>query len=363
MKKLFLILIATLVFSPAKADDKALIATVYNVIIDKNITPVVAESLALSGLQAIKGVDKDFLFSDGTDKVYLYYKGKRAGLWKRPTDKKDVEGWADVTANVVKAATKSSPIADERDFEIVDKILASAVRSLNNHSRYISGIEDEDTADNKKTRYFSERGYKDILYLRVGGFNDDTKDNIVASLNENPNIKGLILDLRGNAGGQINVAIEVAKLFIDQGIIISVKGREGTPVKFYNASGSEIFGKPMVVLIDGETASAAEVLAAALQEQAGAKLVGTQTYGKGSVQEVYSFENDGKLSLTTAYFHTPSGKKIDAAGLMPDYCTFKVVETIRKELKDYATLQCARQGREDVNTDLEVAVEVLKNEF
>lgn len=153
----------------------------------------------------------------------------------------------------------------------------------------------------------------------------------------------------------------MAGIFIDGGIIASVKGRDNGAVKYYNADEETGFNLPVVILIDGNTASSAEVVAAALSEQVQAKLVGTNSFGKGSIQEMYSFENGGKLALTTAHFYTPSGQKIDKIGLIPDYCTFNADDNVPIDRASaFTNLRANGKSRERNEADIELAVSILK---
>jgi carboxyl-terminal processing protease len=162
-------------------------------------------------------------------------------------------------------------------------------------------------------------------YLRVSAFNEKTTDETEAAFNElkakNPKMKGLVLDLRNNPGGLLDQAVGVADLFLDGGEIVSQRGRDPRDVERYNARPGEITGGlPMVVLINSGSASAAEIVAGALQDRKRAELVGVTSFGKGSVQTVIPLRGglDGALKLTTAKYYTPSGRSIQKTGIDPD---------------------------------------------
>jgi carboxyl-terminal processing protease len=132
-------------------------------------------------------------------------------------------------------------------------------------------------------------------------------------------VKGLILDLRNNGGGLLNSAIEVSDLFLEEGKILSIKGRDKRSTKDYMATPNAVpRNYPMVVLINGATASASEIVAGALQDQHRALILGTQSFGKGSVQTVETLRDGSGLKLTIARYYTPSGRSIQAKGIEPD---------------------------------------------
>jgi carboxyl-terminal processing protease len=179
----------------------------------------------------------------------------------------------------------------------------------------------------------------DYGYLRISAFNEKTTDETEAAFNElkakNPRMKGLIIDLRNNPGGLLDQAVGVADLFLDGGEIVSQRGRDPRDVERYNARPGEItHGLPIVVMINSGSASAAEIVAGALQDRKRAELVGITSFGKGSVQTVIPLRGglDGALKLTTAKYYTPSGRSIQKTGIDPD---LEVAET-REEAQSIA---------------------------
>ena len=132
-------------------------------------------------------------------------------------------------------------------------------------------------------------------------------------------LKGMVLDLRNNPGGVLNAAIEVSDAFLDKGTIVSIKGRVSDANREYNATpGDMLDGKPLIVLVNGGSASASEIVAGALQDHRRALVVGSKTFGKGSVQTILPLQNDSAIKLTTARYFTPSGRSIQAEGIGPD---------------------------------------------
>jgi carboxyl-terminal processing protease len=165
----------------------------------------------------------------------------------------------------------------------------------------------------------------DYGVLRVGAFNEKTTDEAQKAFAEvrakNPSAKGLILDLRNNPGGLLDQAVGISDLFLEGGEIVSQRGRDPRDVERYNARAGDITGgMPMVVLINSGSASAAEIVAGALQDRKRAEIVGITSFGKGSVQTVIPLRGgfDGALKLTTARYYTPSGRSIQRTGIEPD---------------------------------------------
>jgi carboxyl-terminal processing protease len=161
--------------------------------------------------------------------------------------------------------------------------------------------------------------------LRISSFGEKTTDEATEAFNQlkakNPNMKGLVLDLRKNPGGLLDQAVGVSDLFLQGGEIVSQRGRDPRDIERYNARPGDITnGLPMVVLIDSGTASAAEIVAGALQDRHRASIVGLTSFGKGSVQTVIPLRGglDGALKLTTARYYTPSGRSIQKTGITPD---------------------------------------------
>ena len=189
------------------------------------------------------------------------------------------------------------------------------------------------------------------VVLRVTTFNDQTYDNLADGITEQieeaggfENIDGFVLDLRNNPGGLLSQAIAVSDAFLDKGEIVSTRGRDPEDGDRYNATPDDLAeGKPVVVLINGGSASASEIVAGALQDHQRAIVVGTKSFGKGSVQTVMPLRDSAAMRLTTARYYTPSGRSIQALGVSPDI----VVEQPkpRQETEE----EEARKGREEAD--------------
>jgi carboxyl-terminal processing protease len=166
----------------------------------------------------------------------------------------------------------------------------------------------------------------DVGYIRMTQFNEQTTDGLKKAISDisakisNDKLKGYILDLRNNPGGLLDQAISVADAFLDKGEIVSTRGRNPEETQRFNARAGDLTnGKPVIVLINGGSASASEIVAGALQDHKRATLVGTRSFGKGSVQTIIPLgSGNGALRLTTARYFTPSGRSIQAKGIEPD---------------------------------------------
>lgn len=162
---------------------------------------------------------------------------------------------------------------------------------------------------------------KKLGYVAITRFQEATHADVVAALTalkKSGHLTGLVLDLRGNPGGLLDQAVLVADLFLESGGIVTIRGRQGALEEHAAHKPGSWMGFPMVVLVDAGSASAAEILAGALQDQKRATLVGQPTYGKGSVQTFFDLDDGSGLKLTTARYYTPSGKSLEGKGITPD---------------------------------------------
>ena len=191
--------------------------------------------------------------------------------------------------------------------------------------------------------------YEDnVVIMRVSTFNEQTipnlKDGVKTVLQENNgmrNVNGFILDLRNNPGGLLSEAVSVSDLFLNEGEIVSTRGRTDSVMDRFTASKGDLAeGLPLIVLINGGSASASEIVAGALQDHSRAILVGTKTFGKGSVQTVIPLVGDVAMRLTTARYFTPSGRSIQAMGVSPDIIVELQPPVSKEDLEEM------KQGRE-----------------
>ncbi len=171
----------------------------------------------------------------------------------------------------------------------------------------------------------------EVGYIRISSFTEKTESGLLESLDKikqelGENLQGIVLDLRNNPGGLLNQSIAVSSVFLERGEVVSTRTRNDEHVQRFPArKGDNINGKPMIILINGGSASASEIVAGALQDHRRAVVVGTQSFGKGSVQTVMPLGANGAMRLTTAYYFTPSGNSIQGEGITPDI----LVEQIR----------------------------------
>ena len=192
---------------------------------------------------------------------------------------------------------------------------------------------------------------KEIGYLRLKSFNQNSDEQLFKNINnfeKNKKLRGYILDLRNNPGGLLNQAISVSDFFLDDGEIVSTKGRRITETRrFFSKKGDGINGKPLVVIINTGSASAAEIVSGALKDHKRAIILGERSYGKGSVQSIIPLKNGGGLRLTISKYYLPSGKSISDVGVLPDI----FVEEGEKNFKINT----------DTDNQLKYAVDLLKS--
>jgi len=178
-----------------------------------------------------------------------------------------------------------------------------------------------------KIRSVKSEVLNNIGYLRITSFNEQTESGLldaIKKIEKENQIKGYVLDVRSNPGGLLTQAVKVTDIFLERGEIVSTRGRDKKDIKRYRAKKSDrTNGKPLVVIIDGGSASASEIVAGALQDHKRAIIIGTQSFGKGSVQTIIPFQvsNSDNLTgirLTTARYYTPSGESIQGKGIVPD---------------------------------------------
>ena len=178
----------------------------------------------------------------------------------------------------------------------------------------------------------------DVGYIRMTQFTEQTTDGLKKAITDitakvsNDKLKGYILDLRNNPGGLLDQAISVSSAFIQRGEIVSTRGRNAEETQRFTAHGGDLTkGKPLIVLINGGSASASEIVAGALQDQKRATILGTRSFGKGSVQTIIPLGSDnGALRLTTARYFTPSGRSIQAKGIVPE---IEVLQDLPDDIK------------------------------
>jgi carboxyl-terminal processing protease len=194
-------------------------------------------------------------------------------------------------------------------------------------------------------RYHTDGG--DIGYIRITSFNEQTTDGLRKAISDitkeipQDKIAGYVIDLRNNPGGLLDQAVSVSSTFLARGEIVSTRGRIAEETQRFSARGGDLAkGKPLVVLINGGSASASEIVAGALHDHKRATLIGTRSFGKGSVQTIIPLgTGNGALALTTARYYTPSGRSIQAKGIAPD---IEILQDVPDELKGRGDISEAR---------------------
>jgi carboxyl-terminal processing protease len=182
----------------------------------------------------------------------------------------------------------------------------------------------------------------DIGYVRIASFSEQTTEGLESAIDKieaaipEDRLKGFVLDLRGNPGGLLDQAVLVSDAFLDRGEIVSTRGRHAEEVQRFSArAGDLVDGKPVIVLLNGGSASASEIVAGALQDHRRATVLGTRSFGKGSVQTIIPIGRNGAIRLTTARYYTPAGRSIQAKGIEPD---IEVLPDVPEDMRNLETV-------------------------
>ena len=206
----------------------------------------------------------------------------------------------------------------------------------------------------RPVRFHTEGG--DIGYIRITSFNEQTADGLHKAVNEiskqipQDKLLGYVVDLRNNPGGLLDQAVSVSSTFLPRGEVVSTRGRNPEETQRFTARGGDLTkGKPLVVLVNGGSASASEIVAGALHDHKRATLIGTRSFGKGSVQTIIPLgAGNGALALTTARYYTPSGRSIQAQGIAPD---IEILQNVPDELKGRVDIRGEASMRGHLSAD------------
>ena len=352
MKK-FLFLCFLLIYTDCQAGvDKQLLNEMLTTVSNEYLYTVDYEKLTAAGIKAISEIEPQLLISKGSNRFYIYRNRQIQKIVPFPKDISDKNGWVDVLVQILDSAIQLSERGALKDFQLPDLVMQKMTAALDEYSHYYSEFEYiEDGETNAIYTLYSDRMIDNILYIRMRIFNKQSALSLQKSIEDHSNIGGLILDLRDNSGGMFNEALKIANLLTESTIITYTSGRNNQNTHYYTSDENILYDGPMVVLVDGKTASAAEVLAGGLQEQSRAKIIGTTTFGKGTIQNITTMKNGGKLVLTGEQFFTPSGKKIHRKGITPDICL-----TLQDQI-------CLRESRPQNEEDIREAIKLLKNEI
>ena len=308
----------------AQAGNVELLSAAYQAVNDESLANVSAGQFAKWSLTGLSDLDKSLLIVDDDKRITVYRKSQLYKSFTVPQDEHDALAWAKFSERIIKDLRKYSPRVKQKDIEVADRMLMAGVKKLDKYSRYYSNLLQEETHPYSFSRDYAERRLDGgILYIKIGAFTKYTKANVKQSLETNPDIKASV---------------------------------------FYRVRGENVLnGVPIVILVDGGTASAAEVFAAALKEQGLAMVIGTQTQGKGTVQNFVELPDDNKMLITNAFSYTPSGEAIDGVGIKPDVCLYraKANQNIQQRLLQEEPAECPREDREDAKIDIDFALALL----
>ena len=340
----------------------------FNLVQEKYIhyQPEDIENMAINGLKALHNIDKNLSVADDEKRMSLYYKGRVVRSHLKPENRQNIKAWNKLTENMIKAAQNVSSRAKQNDFMILDTIMEEAVnQSLDGVSKYYPEGQSEAVVKSGAAKSFAAGLQDNILYIKISAFNDYTIKNLEKTWQENPNYEGIILDLRGSVGGELSEAMKVADMFLSGGIMVAESKADGKITYYHADEEDKTQDKPLVILVDGETMSAAELVASAMQAQSRGKLVGTTTFGKGSKQELYELPNGAVMGLTRGYFYTAGGEALDGNGVMPDICTYgtQEVANMEKFVNQKPQTICQSQGREKQEFDISVAKYIIESQL
>lgn len=269
------------------------------------------KQLSLKSGEALTRVDDGFKLYHSDSKAFLYHKNQLISTFMLP-EGENVRSWKKIICDILDAGMKCSERLVQKQNELETETIKIILENLDDYSR-VDAVSTEKTLIDYKIK-------DDILYVKLHGFNKGQAQNLRSIILQYPNAVGLILDLRDNHGGSFNEALRTADLFLDENLITYSSTRHQTRRYYTSSRGDILKGKPIAVLANEYTASAAEIVAAALVEQSRATLVGTKTFGKGSIQRHHKFDKDN-IFLTSGYFFSPAGHKINKNGVMPQICT------------------------------------------
>jgi hypothetical protein len=319
------------VSAPSTAADGQLFATGLDDISRLYLDPVTSRQVALAGMARLTRLDGKLGVAGADGAVEVDYGGSRLARFPTPQDG-DSRGWGLVVAQVIGAAkTMSASLSELKEGRVETAIFHGVTDQLDRFSRYSPPEEaralsaEWEGSQGQPTVTMSLAG--NLAVFRITGFDHRTAERVVAGLTEaermtGGRLAGIVLDLRGNPGGLLDIAAKLADLFIQKGPIVSTFGRNSESWQVFAASGRGPAPLlPIAVLIDGGSASASEIVAAALQDRGRAIVIGTSSYGKGTVQTVQRLPNGGDLILTWARLVAPSGYLLQHHGVVPTVCT------------------------------------------
>lgn len=283
----------------------------FDIIAQEYVEKINLKQLSLKSGEALARVDDKFKLYHSDSKAFLYHKNQLVSTFELPKNS-SIRSWKKTICDILAAGLKCSEQVAQNPNELENETLKIIIENLDDYSRIAQTPVSNSIPDHK---------IKDnILYIKLSSFDKGQAEILKIIISYYPEVDGLILDLQDNHGGNFNEALRTADLFLDNNIIAYSTDRHKMRRYYTSSKGDILQGKPIVVLTDEYTASAAEIVAAALAEQSRATLIGTKTYGKGSIQHLHKFNKD-TVFLTSGYFFSPAGHKINKNGVMPQICT------------------------------------------
>lgn len=310
----------------------------FDLLADEYTEKVDFKQISLSSYQTLTKYDSQITISTNNTKVFLYHQNNLVSQFSLPIDNNPLL-WKQFTTNLLTAALENSSLLNVKVSEMETALLKIMAKHLDKYSRI------ENYTANKDS--FEATLKNNSLYIKLASFTNGQAESLKQIIEQYPNLDGIILDLRGNHGGQFNEAIKITDLFLDNALI-TFSQEKNRPKRFYTSHPGDILkGKPIAILTDEHTASAAEIVATALNEQSRAVLIGAKTYGKSSIQHIHQLNNQ-ILYLTSGYFYTPSGQSINHVGVKPQICTA-------------LDSQCLHSDLTNPEKDITVALEFIKN--
>jgi len=300
--------------------------------------PIDYKVLSLESSKMLHQFDRDIELYYSDSKAFLYEGKQLIKTFDLPKEN-DPKLWQQTFNSILLTGYQHSLIIKQNPAEFEVQILKTITDHLDSYSRVETDVFKENMIDYT---------LKDnVLYLKASTFYHGYAQNLKTIISRYSNIDGIILDLRGNRGGYFDEAIKTADLFLDD-LLITYSVEKNQPKRFYRASKGDILrGKSIVLLTDETTASAAEIVVAALSEQGRAFAIGSKTFGKSSIQQAQKL-NSSTLYLTSGQFFSPSGKSIQGQGIMPQICTG-------------LTPSCLSSDKTDPQKDILTAIHLIQN--
>ncbi len=315
---------------------EAVLSKGFQAIWEFSLEEIDVASFALEGAKGLGSIDPNLVAARQTGQFQLRLGDETVFSASLPKAG-DPRGWARlIIEGLMAARSRSAPLSEAGAEDVYQAVFDAALARFDLHSRYAGSEEskrqkakrDGQTEDGARLPPTVGMNLGDqIAHIQIVGFNQQTSASLEAKLREamslyDRQLKGVVLDLRGNPGGLLEQAVRSADLFLGAGRIVAARGRH--PVSSVNheaIDGELVSGVPLVVLVDGRTASGGEVLAAALQDRGRAVIVGSTTFGKGLVQTVIELPNGAEINLSWSRLHAPSGYALQGLGVLPNVCT------------------------------------------